>query len=130
MSAMAYREPNEVLWRGVRPGHRGVQVPKYNSASNGTTIVHTVTAAKVFFLTFWSFSARASAVGGTAEFFIRDDEDAAWFRIQFLGFDAVGQGLDSGMFSPPLEIPAGYDIVVKSSLITCDVYGAIDGWEE
>ena len=83
MSPMAFREPNEVLWRGVRPGHRGEQVAKYNSATNATVILHTVTTGKTLFLTAVSFQASTTTAGKFGALFVRDTSDAEKYCLLY-----------------------------------------------
>jgi len=130
MSAMAFREPNEVLWRGYRPGHKGTQVTKRNAAVNATQIVHTVTTNKTLFLCFASFHYDDTAVNGYGTMLVRDASDVVQYYIFDLNMRAVGQIMNSGSFNPPIEIPAGWDICVTSSLATGTASGFIFGWEE
>jgi hypothetical protein len=130
MAMMKYREPNEVKWFGVRPAHRGEQVAKTAQALNATVVVHTVTAGKTLFLV----QANLVPLAHTSSYsrmYIRDGADALWFYL-------CGANNQAGLtwacpsFEPmiPLEVPAGYDLVVVSGAATVTVQGSIFGWEE
>lgn len=130
MSAMKFREPNEVLWRGVRPAHKGEQVVKGNTVNNGTSIVHTVSTGKTLYLTALAFSVYAGV--GESNMFVRNAADVTqyYFFVNTI-FTAGGAGSMGNLsFNPPLEIPAGYDICVSSNAAANFAYGFIHGWEE
>jgi len=130
MSAMAFREPNQVKWVGIRPAHNGEQVAKSNAATNGTTIIHTVTATKTLYLctstlTYWG------AVG-SGQIKVRNAADVDQY-ILVIGGLITAAGAFFGLsipFNPPLEIPAGWDVVVLSSIAASVAEGFIFGWEE
>ena len=130
MAAMAFREPNQVKWVGTRPGHNGEQVEKYNTATNGTAIVHTVTAGKTLYLVS-AIIFPAAVNSGVGTVFIRDLLDAVWTYLVgmtgALNFGLIGQTLS---LYHPIEVPEGYDICVLSGGAGLTVYGAIHGWEE
>jgi len=130
MSPMAFREPNEVLWRGVRPGHRGEQIAKYASANNATVILHTVTIGKTLFLTAVSFQAATTTAGKSGILLVRDTSDVEKYKLFNFYLTAVGGLSDSLSFNPPLEIPSGWDICIYSSATECVARTFIHGWEE
>lgn len=130
MSAMEFREPNQVLWRGVRPGHNGTQILKQHYKANGVRIVHTVTAGKTLYL-LSSLLHYSADVTGSITAAIRDTGDNIVF---YLGISFVFAGVStppvSWHFWPPAEIPAGYDIFVSSSAAGLTAWLGISGWEE
>lgn len=130
MSEMSFREPNQVLWRGVRPAHLGTQILKYADANAATVVVHTVSAGKVFYLTFFSHTGFLSAAGEVSELIIRNAADALQLRLSRFESPAsetlsVAVGLNF-----PIEIPALWDIAIYSSNAGIVSYGSIAGWEE
>jgi len=130
MSAMKFREPNEVLWRGVRPGHRGEQIAKYDSANNSTVIIHTVSAGKTFFMTTANYMSETSGAGAGGRLDVLNASGVLQYTIAVIVFTAVGQGAISMSFNPPLEIPGGYKIVVFSNSAALTARAFIHGWEE
>lgn len=130
MGVMEFREPNQVLWRGVRPAHNGTQIAKDKTITNGTAIVHTVTAAKTFFLTAATFSVFGSAAAQRGELFVRDADDLNPYLIFLLGLGAAGHFSEGLPFNPPLEIPAGYDVCIFSNDANLGAAAFIHGWEE
>lgn len=130
MALMKFREPNQVKWIGVRPGHNGTQTAKYAVAVNQTTILHTVTAGKTLCLVTGSLYTQNSMLG-LGQLYIRNDADAFWFSLcGIFGATLGGYPGQSWHSYPPLEVPAGYDIIVTSSVAGFTVYGSISGWEE
>ena len=130
MAKMTHREPNQGLWRGVRPAHRGTQIAKHKIIAGNTAIVHTVNDDVVFYLTHYNVEANASAVDGFGWLFVRNVTDVEQYRIASFFFDAVGQLITSGTFNPPLEIPEKWDVAILSSVGTTDIKGFVTGWEE
>jgi len=130
MSAMKFREPNEVLWRGVRPGHRGEQVAEYKEVANGTAIVYTVGAGKTFFMTTANFICDSSVTATLATLYVRNASDVLQYYLGVAYFRAVGQIVAPMTFNPPLEIPAGWDVVIASDSANLKTRAFIHGWEE
>jgi len=130
MAAMLYREPNMVKWIGERPGHNGTQVAKSTFANNATVILHTVTAAKTFFLTHYNYEFDPTATGQEGRLLVRNVADVIQYDIVYTAARSIDTDLVSGTFVQPLEIPAGYDICLVSSALNAPVRVFIHGWEE
>ncbi len=130
MAKMSFREPNQVLWYGSRPAHRGAQIAKDAQASDSTVICHTVSAGKTFFLTKFIFSSGWGAGLGTLV--VRNASDVPQYTIASLQFSSAAgaPGVTPGFFNPPLEIPAGWDLAVISSAAGHIANVFIHGWEE
>ena len=130
MSAMSFREPNEIRWIGVRPAHKGTQVIKDGTANNNTVIIHTVSTGKTFYLTFFRHDADFITATSYATLFVRDDSDVTQYALSHY------QGRVSGTFGKavglyfPIEIPAGWDICVTTSSTDVRSRATIHGWEE
>lgn len=130
MSEMEFREPNEVLWRGVRPAHKGTQVAKEATANNATETLHTVTAGKTLYLTHWVHTVRSN-ITGLGMLFVTDDLDVARYYISQIRSQAdVAAYAPVGSLYIPIEIPEGYKIKVSSSAAGCVIFAFIHGWEE
>jgi len=130
MAKMLFREPNEVRWVGTRPAHRGTQVVKDGSAANATTLLYTVTAAKTLYLTGYWIEKQFTAANCELSFYIRNAGDVLWYRL-IRHIQAVAATLAiSRSFSFPLEVPAGYDLILYSSAVGGIIYGGFEGWEE
>lgn len=127
---MNYKETNQVKWLGVRPAHYGDQIIIDQSVVNGSVIVHTVTAGKVFYLEnflmrFWSANAGNNALVG-----VRNVADVHQYVICQMKLGA-GIGDNVGMsFRSPIEIPAGYDVYLTVSGVGSDGLCSVSGWEE
>jgi len=130
MALMAFREPNQVKWVGVRPAHRGTQIAADNQGMAGFIIVYTVSAGKTLYLTDWSWAIEATGVGGTGVLAVRDAGDVQLYTLAG-GALTVASAISKacGLFFP-IEIPADYDIFLWSSAATLNVRAFIHGWEE
>ena len=130
MALMNYREANQVLWRGVRPAHNGTQIVKYIFACNNVTIIHTVSAGTTFHLCSFGLGVHTVAAG-TINVAVRNAADVFQY---YLAMAEIVAGVTTmpfqGTFWPPLEIPAGYDLVVQSNAVVLTVMGMCFGWEE
>ena len=130
MALMKFREANQVLWRGVRPGHNGTQVSADKDVTNAIAIIHTVTAGTTFHLCTLCFS-RDSNIAGVGYLFYRDaaDLNPVYFFAQ-VGIINVPTAVAPLYFWPPLELPAGYDVCVRAVGAGLIVRGYVFGWEE
>ena len=130
MAVMGFREPNRARWVGVRPAHDGAEVYNKADATNATVVVYTVPAGKVLHLTSLHVCSRATLAAGEV---IVDIRNAAHV-IQVSPFDhyyaAVGQMSDDISFWPPMELPAGWEIAVRST--NANSWGClfVRGWIE
>lgn len=130
MSLMHFREPNQVKWMGVRPGHNGEQVLAYDTVINGAQVVYTVPAGKVFFLCEANLLSISNVTGKIALTIY----DAAPALLLTLGgismIVAQSQGTDHYTYWPPIELPAGYSIRVESNIAGLEARSSIFGWIE
>ena len=130
MSAMLYREPNQVKWVGIRPGHNGTQVIASSAANNSTVILYTVTAGKVFYLSYANLVMYARNFSLTVALSVRNAADVLQYSIATMASGDLGHLSLPVILNPPLEIPAGWDVVVSSNDALCNAYAFIHGWEE
>jgi len=127
---MTYREKNKVLWRGVRPAHNGDQVHKEATATNGTSLIYTVPAGKTLYLTHVHLGAVAIA-GSWGMVYYRNVADvyvANLVRGVYVGVTTSPPF--TANYYPPLEISAGFDLMVVSNIAGLTLYGDILGWVE
>lgn len=130
MAMMHFREPNQVKWVGVRPGHNGEQIIKQTNVANGTVVVYTVTVGKTLYLC--TAELAYVAVGAArAELWVESGGGVYLAGLLML----VGQAAVVGdphiiTFWPPLEVPSQYVIKLRSWAAAPQVYGMIYGWEE
>jgi hypothetical protein len=131
MCAMGFREPNQVKWVGIRPAHLGTQIAKYSPGSAGNpTIIHTVTNGKVFFLTSLILTVSTYDTGGGGSIVVRDESDVVQYYLTGWNLPGLAAFTINHSFDPPLEIPAGYDIVLTKASGNEMTYAFIHGWEE
>lgn len=130
MAFMKFREPNHVLWRGVRPAHDGEQVYVDKAIVDGTAVLYTVAAGKIFYLCSWTASGYFVAPGGHGILSVYDAVPAEDFRITILRTALTFGHQLSGNFWPPLEVPATYSIRIFASNANVTMYGSIHGWVE
>ena len=130
MAKMTFREDNQVKRVGTRPGHEGTQVAKYNRTTPALALIHTVTAAKTFYLCSASLGSDQLAAGESYLAY-RDaaDLNTVIFLID-LSTATIPHPACVITFWPPLEIPALYDIYVASGAAGTRAYGFVFGWEE
>jgi len=128
MATTKWREGNRARWVGTRPAHDGEQVASSSEANNATVVQYTVPAGKVFHLCFYQVSCRADAAGNFARLYVRDAADNLVYQIVVYYFGALDNVNSTGTLYPPLEIPAGYDIVIHSNAAGCTIYSFVLGW--
>ena len=130
MALMKFREPNQVRWQGVRPGHNGTQVLAFAFADNETTDIYTVPAGKTFFLTWYSLGLTTVAAGNCS-LQIRTPVPVVLLVLDRLFFTVAGNMPSvSQSLTFPIEVASTYLISVVSSAAGLRAYGNIVGWVE
>ena len=128
--AMNFREPNQVLWRGVRPGHNGIQVFGAGTATETAIDVYEVTAGKTLYLTYMQLNCNNSAGIHYGDLRWTDDSNVLQNILILHQFDGAGQLSNAVALPFPIEIPAGHKIRVNSVHAELDASATIFGWEE
>ena len=114
--ATVHREPNQVKWIGVRPGHNGDEVLiNINVAVN--TLLYTVPADKILFIFSWQLSF-INNTGGGGYLYLRDNLGAEYYVLAYVNGNAGSAGgtLANNTFVP-IEVVAGYDIYLTTSAL-------------
>ena len=126
MALMTYREANQVLWRGVRPGHDGTQrILKIDTVLS--VEIAEVTAGLTYYLTGFSLGIIRNA-DAFSRLVVRNVVDAEQYDLAYVNSFTACDGEVFGLTFPfPLEISAGWDFYVYA---TAAVHGFIAGWEE
>ena len=130
MSLMEFREPNQVLWYGSRPAHRGTQVAVSDIVTNDTSIIHTVSAGKSLFISSIVLGLLLGGASNTCRIYVRNVLDVEQYTIFRITPGAAGALSVPISFNPPLEIPTGYDVVHTTNADFLTMYSFIHGWEE
>jgi len=130
MALMEFREPNRVKWVGTRPGHDGTQVLEYGDAAGAIVIVYTVPAGKTLYLCDATMMYATLAAGdGWAEI-----STAVPVTVTYLFRDILIAGIavftKQATYWPPIEIPSGYLIRVRSSAAGLTARLMVHGWVE
>ena len=121
--ATVHREPNQVKWIGVRPGHNGEQVlVAIDTAVN--VVVYTVAADTLLFLYDWHYGGnRNLAFGSILQIF--DDGDNVNATIGYITSDASNPGTNMAQnLWVPIELVEGWYI---KAITTQQVHGYIHG---
>ncbi len=134
-------EHNQVKWRGVRPveGIRGVW-PSRNAvrvnkeaeqAGEGNTIIYTVPASKIFFMTTAGMAAYNSAGGGKiAGVGVRNVADEHQIYVCYHYFAAQAEHSHQHKYFPAIEVIEGYDVYVVTDSANITALGSAFGWIE
>ncbi len=106
-------------------GDTGTQITKSGTQTNaGSTILHTVTAGKSFYLTAANlFGVNGASVWGYIQ--VTDAADATQYNILYC-YDRFGYSHD---FIYPVKIPAGYKVKIVIDAATGEARGFIHGYE-
>jgi len=112
--ATVHREPNQVKWIGVRPGHNGTE-QLVQIECGGNLLVYTVPADKLFLIYDWQFSV-AGGVAGAALLSLRTAVPAIYYHLAYVT-SVVGSssaGVSQALWIP-IELPATYQIYVTTN---------------
>lgn len=134
-------EADQVVWRGVRPveGIRGIWPDRNATRVNkdaifsgvGTTVVYTVPAGKLYFMSSGQLNGRLSAdAAATVGLYIKLGVEPLSYRIFYQYHILKGQLSSAQSFVPALEVPAGYTIRIYCDHANLDGMGLIFGWLE
>jgi len=130
MSAMSFREPNEVRWVGVRPAHKGTQILDRGIAINAEVTVYTVPSGKTAYITHIALAIYGNTTG-QARVLIKDTGGAiVWSPMEGYSIANTYSFHDNTSYWPPIELPEGYYITVISNAETVSAICNIHGWEE
>ena len=126
--ATVHREPNQVKWVGVRPGHNGDQfIYSGETAVVGYSAIVEVPADYMFFLTYAAIWSRNLAA---ANYSLSIFDDTPAFLHYIIG-GASGANICSpasvSNFDPPWEIEAGNWLYVGQNVNTLVAY-CLHGW--
>jgi hypothetical protein len=114
-------------WAASYQGVTRTQVIATATVTNGYTVFHTVTAGKTLYITSAHLSGYHSTL--TKAFVNINDTGDNWYKtILRLNIYSATSNAVGLCFPMPLVVPAGYKIVIGSSLGVSD--GGITGWEE
>ena len=109
---------------------RGDGINKWDTAENNTTIIHTVTVDKIFYLYAVTFHAHnVGAAANSGRLLVRNGGDVEQYRIYCVCCMANESVLGSLSWTSPVRIPAGWDIVVISDAASLNVCAYISGYE-
>jgi len=106
------------------------QILDNDTAENTTTVIYTVPANKIFHLIETSLSCDSGAIG-FAKAAIRNDSDVIQRYINCIKVGAVATAVKADHFNPgfPVELLAGWDIVVSSDIASLIANLGIFGFE-
>jgi len=130
MSAMKFREPNQVKWVGVRPAHKGTQILKQGRATTDDVTLYTTPTGKTFYLVHYNITIQITASSLISAVAIRDSSGVAQYYIAYLNDAPNGVYIYEGNFDPPLEIPAGWYVHLDRNSSYGPIMCSIFGWEE
>jgi len=127
MASALFREPNRARWLGVRPGHDGAQIVKFDDAVNvETAVLYTVPASQKLLIFGWFVDMRGAATN-VSIFYIRDALDAMWFRISYHYFAAAADLSGGCGLYVPIEVPEAYDVCVLNTVAASYTYAQFHG---
>lgn len=89
------------------------QVAVSDTAVATTSVTYTVPAGKVFYLTAWTLAFTSTGVS-TVALTVRNVADTDQYTIQLIGAETtlLESQSSTGSFDPPLEIAAGWDVIL------------------
>ena len=113
--ATVHREPNQVKWIGVRPGHNGEQIIKNALANNATVEIYEVPADKLLFI--FGYFVSITAVVNVAGYLEIYTAVPALESTLYVAGARAGYSISvvHSFGNVPIEVAAGYFIKVRSS---------------
>ena len=130
MSAMNFREPNQVKWVGVRPAHNGEQLAINNNAQGTTITMYTVPTDQVAFVDLMVVTLDCNAANHISGVYVEDSGGTIIYRIIGTYVRDISTRVYPISFYPPLELPSGYQIIISSDSSDLITRVFIHGWVE
>lgn len=130
MSLMKFREPNQVKWVGVRPGHNGTQIKAEAIAVNNTQVLYTVTAGKMLYLCTLNWQVDSNVGGGNTLIYHYNSGSVLQHVFVSIGQFSAPVLANTISFWPPYEMASGDYIQIWSPNAGTSLYCGIFGWEE
>lgn len=121
---------NRTLQRYILMPPRATQIIKDARADNATVVIHTVGAGNTLYLCGWVATFWSSAYTCQQFLEVYDTTPALWKTLVHGGCAASFVAMLSKTYLPPLEIPSGYSVRVRSGGVGSIIRAVIDGWEE
>jgi len=131
MALMKFREPNQVKWCGVRPGHNGTFTSaELRTAAAAWSVVYTVPVNTRLYIFHSWMSAINAGLAGNAR--IRIVYGGVAHQLYIVEFEAIAGGRDfvDTSYYFPLELEANdtFEIYVSNAGIA--VWGGFNGFLE
>lgn len=136
------KETNEARTQGIRPSKnadaipvgkipdQGTQVAVYDYASGTTVELHEVTTGETLYLSSAFLSARnASGGASSCEIHVTDGDNTEQYTIMLFSMADTLNEADTLNLLPPLEIPPGWKVKLKSGAANMHSYCFIHGYE-
>ena len=124
--ATVYREPNQVKWIGVRPGHNGEQVIESDETTNVLSAIYTVPADKILLLFGYGLDVW-STVASAGSFYIYDATPAIWRILGRITVGAnSGRSVPKSLY-PPIELAEDYSLRIITNNAACIINAYIHG---
>lgn len=121
-----WKEPNLMRYVGFRPALEGDQACNIGTVSNASFTLLTVPADKVFLLfSFWAYTLASAA--GIGYMSIYNAVPAVAYRLAYHRFTAAGDRYSMHDLSIPIEIPAGWSVVIETNNATTRTEGWVYG---
>lgn len=106
------------------------EVKVSGTANNETTTIHTVTAGKTLYLSFWTLDySNESGATSYCSLQVDNGSDVLQYRIANPRCPDGGYNDFSGNMIPPMEIPAGYKVKLVSTDENMYARAFIHGYE-
>jgi len=128
--AMKFREPNMTKWRGVRPGHNGIQIAWRGDATAALPVAYTVTPLKTLYLVETEIEITTAVVSNALLRWRTGAVTVRFFGYNFLMTAAGVMSPYQCTFWPPLEIPSDDTIQLVVAGAGSTASAEIHGWEE
>ena len=130
MALMKFREPNQVLWRGVRPGHNWTEVYDYSIATNATVVMYTVPAGQTAYFHYFGLDVLSAAAAGYGRINIYNAVPAFVGPMVMIRLAANSLYSECVALTYPLELLAGWSLRLESNAVGLAAAGVILGGVE
>lgn len=129
MANTIFSENNRAAWIGVRPGVYGEQILKYAEGVAVDTVLYTVPAGKTLLMFGCWICPQYSTAAGSGSILIRNAADVTVYIPVRAVVSSASGALSASVrdLSIPIEIAAGFDVVIDISAAGAPVSGGFEG---
>jgi len=130
MALMRYREPNQVTYVGVRPGHDGTQFTRFNGIENDTIMLYSAAGVTVAEIAYIHLSVITGVNAGLGSIQLWNAVPALVDSVMMIQLPANAYNQVATGLPYPLELLEDWSLRIYSAVAELIARAMVFGWSE